>query len=72
GDLENTFELGSFVRLDAAVYYNLDFGKDGNLQASVNFRNITDERYFANSISRVFITPGEPFNVLASLRYYYD
>lgn len=72
GDLENTFKLGSFVRFDAALYYNIDFGQSGNLQASVNFRNITDERYFANSVSRVFIIPGEPFNVLASLRYYYE
>ncbi len=71
GDLENTFTLGSFIRLDAAIYYNRSIEQIGNFEASVHFRNITDERYFVNSESRVFIVPGAPFNVLASLRYYY-
>jgi iron complex outermembrane receptor protein len=72
GDLENTFSLGSFFRLDGAVYYRRQFANYGAIEAAVNFRNITDTRYFVNSTSRVNVIPGAPFTVLASLRYYYS
>ena len=72
GDLENTFVLQSFLRIDGALYYSREFANYGTIEAAVNFRNITDTRYFVNSTSRVNVIPGAPFTVIASLRYYYD
>jgi iron complex outermembrane receptor protein len=68
GDLQNTFELDGFLRLDAALYYERQIRKIARVKASINFKNITDADYILNSDSRVNIIPGEPFTVLATLR----
>jgi len=68
GDLQNTFKLDSYVRFDAALYYDRQIRDIGIVTASVNFKNITDEDYIATSSSRLSIIPGEPFTVFATLR----
>jgi iron complex outermembrane recepter protein len=58
GDLANTFELPSYVRTDATIFYRRD-----NWQAQLNFQNLFDVDYFesANSINRV--VPAPPFTI---------
>ena len=68
GDLLNTFTLGSFIRVDTALYYEREVQGLGLIQASVNFKNITDEKYIVTSDSRVNLVPGAPFGVLANLK----
>ncbi|MDF5706510.1 MAG: TonB-dependent siderophore receptor [Nostoc sp. S4] len=64
GDLENDFELPSYLRTDAAIFY-----KQGQLRAQVNFRNLFDVDYFesARSLSRIY--PGEPFTVQGTISW---
>lgn len=68
GDLQNTFNLDSFLRLDAALYYDTQIRNIARVRAAINLKNITDKDYIQNSASRVNIIPGEPFTVLATLR----
>ncbi|MGQ0793837.1 MAG: TonB-dependent siderophore receptor [Deltaproteobacteria bacterium] len=68
GDLQNTFSLGDFVRFDAAIYYERAIAGLGRAEASVHFKNITDERYIENSGSRLNVSPGAPFAILGGLR----
>jgi iron complex outermembrane receptor protein len=58
GDLANTFDIPSYVRTDAALFY-----RRNNWQAQLNFQNLFDVDYFesANSINRV--VPGPPFTI---------
>ena len=63
GDLDNTYEVPSYVRTDAAIYYRRDRWKVG-----LNFRNLFDIDYFQNSAnSRRGVAPGEPFTVLGTV-----
>jgi iron complex outermembrane recepter protein len=62
GDQTNSFELPGYGLLDAAIYY----GKD-NFTAQINFNNITDKRHFVGSYNDLYVLPGEPFNVTASV-----
>lgn len=68
GDLDNTFKLEGFVRIDAAFYFEREFSDSINIKASVNFKNITDKEYIVTSDSRLRVYPGAPFNVLANLK----
>ncbi|MGI2909401.1 TonB-dependent siderophore receptor [Tolypothrix sp. VBCCA 56010] len=61
GDLENTFEVPSYVRTDAAIYY-----RRGQLGAALNFKNIFDVYYF-ESADFGFVSPGAPFTVLGTV-----
>jgi iron complex outermembrane receptor protein len=61
GDLENSFFLEDYTRVDAALYY-----EKANYRATLNFKNLFDVRYFEGS-EREEITPGEPFTVLGSV-----
>lgn len=61
GDLANSFDIPSYVVLDAALYYEKD-----NFSAQVNFKNITGEDYFSGSYSEFYVLPAAPFNVTAS------
>ena len=55
---DNSVEVPSFVRLDAAVYYDLN----DNLRLQVNLENLTDTDYFPDAHSNDNITTGEPIN----------
>lgn len=62
GDQADSFELPSYGLLDAALYYTKD-----NFTAQVNFNNITDKRHFVGAYNDLYVLPGEPFNVAASV-----
>ncbi len=61
GDIENSFFLDEYTRVDAALYYEKE-----NYRATLNFKNLFDVRYFEGS-GREEITPGDPFTVLGSV-----
>lgn len=62
GDQANSFDLPSYGLLDAAIYYEKD-----EFTAQVNFNNLTDKRHFVGSYNDIYVLPGEPFNVTASV-----
>ncbi|MEH2286521.1 MAG: TonB-dependent receptor [Nostoc sp.] len=63
-DLENTFELPSYFRTDAAIFY-----KHGPLRAALNFKNFFDVGYFETSSDRVRVIPGDPFTVQGTISW---
>ncbi|REK24021.1 MAG: TonB-dependent siderophore receptor [Planctomycetota bacterium] len=65
-DLENDLFLPGFTRWDAGVYY-----RRGQLGASVYLENLFDIQYAASSVNELQIFQGAPFNVRATLQYYY-
>ncbi|QYO63696.1 TonB-dependent siderophore receptor [Leptolyngbya sp. 7M] len=62
GDSSNTFQLPSFVRTDAALYY-----RRPSFQVALNIKNLFDVQYFEASNSRVAIDSGLPLTVIATL-----
>lgn len=64
GDQANSFELPGYGLLDAAIYYEQE-----KFRAQVNFNNITDKRHFVGSYNDLYVLPGEPFNVSASVTW---
>ncbi|MEH1842320.1 MAG: hypothetical protein V7L20_27220 [Nostoc sp.] len=64
GDLANSFELPSYVRTDAAIYY-----KQGRLRTALNFKNLFDIEYFENTGSSIRVNPGEPFTVVGTVSW---
>lgn len=63
GDLDNSFQLPSYVRTDAAIYY-----RRNNWRAAVNFQNLFNVDYIRSSAGfREAIYPGEPFTVIGSV-----
>ncbi len=64
GDFEDTFDLPSYLRTDAAIFYERN-----NWRFAINVQNLFDENYFiANNFGRVAIEPGAPLTVVGSLR----
>ncbi|MEM6434019.1 MAG: TonB-dependent receptor [Cyanobacteria bacterium P01_D01_bin.115] len=62
GDFEDTFDLPSYWRTDATVFYSRD-----NWRAGLNVQNLFDERYFkSNNFGRVAIEPGEPLTIVGT------
>ncbi len=66
GDNDNTFTLDPYALLDAAIYYESD-----STRASINFKNILDQRYIESGGTRSGINPGDPFTMLGSLSIEY-
>ncbi|MGV0028467.1 TonB-dependent siderophore receptor [Phormidesmis priestleyi] len=65
GDLSNTYVLPSYVRADAAIFYQRD-----NWRAAVNFRNLFNKKYFTGSDEgRLGVYIGDPFTVTGSLSF---
>ena len=64
GDLDNSFELPSFFRTDAAVFYEQD-----QFRASLNFLNLFDVDYFTSARSRTRVDPAAPFTVEGRLSW---
>jgi iron complex outermembrane receptor protein len=63
GDFSDTFDLPSYLRTDAALFYRRD-----HLQAAINIHNLFDVRYFtSNNFGRVAIEPGEPLSIVGSV-----
>ncbi|MEH2287413.1 TonB-dependent siderophore receptor [Nostoc sp.] len=63
-DLDNSFELPSYFRTDAAIFY-----KQGQLGAQVNFRNLFDVDYFDSARDLLLVYPGEPFTVQGTISW---
>jgi iron complex outermembrane receptor protein len=62
GDLVNSFELPSYLRTDAAIFYRRD-----KWRAGVNFQNLFGIEYFEGARDRNRVIPGTPFAVTATL-----
>lgn len=63
GDFSDTFDLPSYLRTDAAVFY-----RRNNWRAAINIQNLFDVEYFrSNNFGRVAIEPGAPLTVVGSL-----
>ena len=63
--LNNTVELPSFMRVDAAAYYQLD----DKTRIQFNIENLLDEEYFPAAHNDHNISVGEPLNARISLTY---
>ncbi|MBE7384255.1 MAG: TonB-dependent siderophore receptor [Leptolyngbya sp. SIO1E4] len=64
GDLANSFELDSYLRTDAALYYRRD-----QLNAAINIRNLFDIDYASFADSPTLIGRGEPFTITGSISW---
>ena len=62
GDLENSFELPSYTRTDAAIFY-----QRGKFRTALNFRNLFDIDYFEAADNDLEVFPGDPFTILGSV-----
>ncbi len=64
GDLDNTYQLGSYLTADAAIFYKKDDWRFG-----LNFKNITDAKYVESSFGLPTSANnfGDPFTVVASV-----
>jgi iron complex outermembrane receptor protein len=73
GDIDNTFQIPGFARLDAALYYRKEeVMRRTNLVASLNFRNLLDQRYFEGTQeSRTSVIPGAPLTVIGAIKLEY-
>lgn len=58
------FKLPAYGLMDAAIYYRRD-----RLRAQVNINNLLNERYFTGSYNNLYVLPGEPITVRASLSW---
>ncbi|WP_347888098.1 TonB-dependent receptor [Nitrosomonas europaea] len=76
GDIQNTFKLPGYARLDAFAAYRMKLGPT-RLTAQINARNILDKRYYestdpnSNVAPRLGVYPGAPLTILGSLRLEY-
>ncbi|AFY49091.1 TonB-dependent siderophore receptor [Nostoc sp. PCC 7524] len=62
GDADNTYTIPSYLRTDAAIYYQRN-----NWRAGINIQNLFNEKYFQGSnFGRVAIEPGAPLTVIGS------
>ncbi|GAB4304302.1 MAG: TonB-dependent siderophore receptor [Geminocystis sp.] len=63
GDDANTFEVGSYTRTDASIFY-----RRNNWRAALNFKNLFDIDYIEGpGNDRTQINPGIPFTVQATV-----
>lgn len=64
GDLANTFQVPSYLRTDAAIFYNRD-----QFQAQINFKNLFDVDYFTGAFSNLRVFRGEPFTIQGTISW---
>ncbi|MBW4642741.1 MAG: TonB-dependent siderophore receptor [Goleter apudmare HA4340-LM2] len=64
GDLDNSFQLPSYVRTDAALFY-----RRGQYRAALNIRNLFDVEYFVSASSRNRVFLGDPFTVQGTISW---
>ncbi|VEP13000.1 TonB-dependent siderophore receptor (fragment) [Hyella patelloides LEGE 07179] len=58
GDLDNSFFVDGYTRVDAAIYYEKE-----NYRAALNFKNLFDAEFIESAENRRRIAPGAPFTV---------
>ncbi|MGF9564865.1 TonB-dependent siderophore receptor [Neorhizobium sp. JUb45] len=64
GDLDNSFYVDGYYRVDASVSYKIN----DNLDFSLIGRNLTDQRYIESTASRTENHAGAPINFMAALK----
>ncbi|WP_342597260.1 TonB-dependent siderophore receptor [Cyanobacterium aponinum UTEX 3222] len=64
GDAQNTFEVPSYFRTDAAIFY-----EKNQFRAALNFKNLFDVNYYENAFGRLRVSPGEPFTVQGTISW---
>lgn len=64
GDIDNSFSVDGYYRLDASLSYKIN----ENLDFSLVGRNLTNERYIETTTSKTENHAGKPINVIASLK----
>nr|WP_202895474.1 TonB-dependent siderophore receptor [Iningainema tapete] len=64
GNLSNTFELPSFFRTDATIFYKSD-----QWRVALNIRNLFGVEYYETSQNRNIIYPGAPFTVQGTISF---
>ncbi|MBE9048992.1 TonB-dependent siderophore receptor [Nostocales cyanobacterium LEGE 11386] len=64
GDILNTFELPSYLRTDAAIFYKRD-----RFRASLNVRNLFDVDYLEASFNNVRVFRGDPLTVQGTISF---
>ncbi|MEM9005703.1 MAG: TonB-dependent siderophore receptor [Cyanobacteria bacterium P01_F01_bin.86] len=66
GDLANSFQVGDYLRTDAALYY-----RRNRFNAALNFRNLFDIDYISSVSfgSRLQVERGDPFTVVGSVSW---
>jgi iron complex outermembrane receptor protein len=64
GDLDNTFNLPSYWRTDAALFYRRD-----RLRLAVNVQNLFDINYFEGSRDINRVIPGSPLTVSGTISW---
>jgi iron complex outermembrane recepter protein len=62
GDLDNTFDLPSYLRTDASIFY-----RQKNWRIGLNFRNLFGAEYFEGANNSGFVFPGSPLTVTGSI-----
>ncbi|AWN37535.1 TonB-dependent siderophore receptor [Methylobacterium radiodurans] len=62
GDLNNSFTVGAYTRLDAALFYDFE-----RYRFAINARNLTDARYVEQPFNQFNNLPGAPLTVLATI-----
>ena len=62
GNLTNTFELPSYLRTDAALFY-----KRNNFRTALNIKNLFDITYFESAASNLSVYPGAPLTVQGTI-----
>ncbi|MBW4431890.1 MAG: TonB-dependent siderophore receptor [Pelatocladus maniniholoensis HA4357-MV3] len=64
GNLANTFEVPSYFRTDAAIFYERD-----QFRAALNFRNLFDVEYYRAIGSETLVGIGEPFTIQGTISW---
>ncbi|MEH2277250.1 MAG: TonB-dependent siderophore receptor [Nostoc sp.] len=65
GEFPNSnFQIPSYVRTDAALFYRRD-----NWRVGINVNNLFDVEYYETATRRTLVYPGAPFNVQATISY---
>jgi iron complex outermembrane recepter protein len=62
GTLENTYDLPSYLRTDAAIFYNKD-----KFRVALNFKNLFDIDYFEFASNSSRASYGQPFTVQGTI-----
>jgi iron complex outermembrane recepter protein len=64
GDLDNTFQVDSYLRTDAALYYRRD-----GFNAAINIRNLFDNDYITYASDPPSAQRGDPFTIVGSISW---
>jgi len=64
GDLDNSFEVPSYTRTDASIFYRRD-----NFRVGLNIENLFDVTYFETSESSLRVYYGAPFTVRGTISW---